>query len=80
MEDRIVEGRVSGMSVRLPTAIGEIEFDRAPERIAAVDANGGIGKIGSGFAVPGAELDDLDFVAAHGRETSPEIAGEPARL
>jgi hypothetical protein len=80
MKDRIVENRVSGMPVRLPTAVGQIEFDRAPERIAAVDTNGGIGKIWSGFAVPGAELDDLDFVAANGNEASPEIAGEPTRL
>src|SRR2546423_1188661 len=80
MQDSVVESGIDGMPVGFPTAIGEIEFDRAPERISAVDANGGIGKIRSGFAIPSAELDDFDFVARNGSEASPEIAGEPACL
>ena len=68
------------MAVRFPTPIREIELDRAADGLAAVDANRGIGKIGTGFAVPSAELDDLDLIAGDGSEAAAEITGEPARL
>ena len=80
VKDRVVKSRVGGMAVRFPTPIREIELDRAADGLAAVDANSGIGKIGTGFAVPSAELDDLDLVAGDGSEAAAEITGEPARL
>src|ERR1044072_9030334 len=68
------------MPVRFPTAIGQIELYGAADGIAPVDPNGRIGKIGTGSSVPGAELDDLDFLAGDGSKAAPEIAREPARL
>ena len=63
MKDGVVERGIGGMAVRFPTAIGQVELDRAANWFAAIDPDDGVGKIGAGFAVPGAELDDLDFVA-----------------
>ena len=80
VKNSVVERRVRGMAVRFPTPIREIELDRATNWIAAVEANRCIGKIGTGFAVPGAELDDLDFVSSDGSKAATEIAGEPTRL
>src|ERR1051326_2165869 len=80
MEDRVVEGRVRGMPVCFPAAICKIEFDSAANWVAAVDANGGVGKIGTRLAIPNAELDDLDFVAGDGSKATAEITGEPACL
>ena len=80
MKDGVVEGRIRGVAVRFPTAIRQVEFDRAADRFAAVEPDHGVGKIRTGFAVPGAELDDLDVVAGDGTKAPSEIAGEPARL
>ena len=80
VKDGVIERGIRGMAVRFPTAIGQVELDGAPKRLAAIDANRGVGKIGSGFAVPSAELNDLDLVAGYGSETPAEIAGEPAGL
>ena len=80
MEDRVIEGWVRGMTVRFPTAIGQVEFDGAADGVAAVEPDDGIGKIRTGLAVPGSELDDLNFVAGDGTKLATEIAGEPARL
>src|SRR4051812_9798141 len=68
------------MAVGFPAAIGQVEFDRAADRVPAVNANGGIGKIRAGSAVPGAELNDLNLLADDGSEMAAEITGEPARL
>ena len=80
MNDRVVKRGVGGMAVRLPISIREIELDRTADWFAAVDPDGGVRKIWTGFAVPGAELNDLDFVPGDGSEAASEIAGEPARL
>jgi len=68
------------MAMRFPTAIGQVELDRAANRFAAVDPDRRVGKIRTGFPIPGAELDDLDLVAGYRRKSSPKIAREPARL
>src|SRR3954466_11569336 len=80
MKDDAVERRVGGMAVAFPTAIGQVELDGAADRIAAVDSNRGVGKIRAGFAVPGAELDDVDLIAGDGSKAPPEITREPAGL
>ena len=68
------------MAVRFPILIGEIELDAAALDFTAADPNRRVGKIGTGFAVPRAELHDLDLLAGGGGKGSPEIAGKPARL
>ena len=61
MQDRVFERGIGRVSVRLPISIGQIELDAAGLRFAAIDADGGAVKIGTGFAIPGAELHDFDF-------------------
>ena len=73
MNDRVVEGGVSGMAVYFPVSIREVELDRTADWLAPVDANGGIGEIGTRFAVPGAELNDLDPVAGNGNEVAIDL-------
>jgi len=48
--------------------------------LAAVYANSSVTKIGPGFAVPGAELDDVDLVTGRADKIFSKIAGKPARL
>jgi len=66
--------------VCLPTAIDHIELDTAPDRIAAIYPDRSIAKIRSSFAVPRAELDDIDFVTGGADKIFAEISGEPVRL
>src|SRR2546430_715390 len=80
MKHRVIECGVRGMAVRFPTTIGQVELDGAPKRFAAIDPDRGVGKIGTGLAVPDPELDNFDLVARYRREAPAEIAGEPARL
>ena len=63
-----------------PTAINHIELDAAADWLAAVYPNRGIAKIGSGFTIPNAELNDLDLVASGCDKMFAEISGEPTRL
>src|SRR5215210_3727771 len=80
VQDRVLECRVRGVTVRFPTPIGEIKFNAAPFHFAAIDANRCAGEIGTGFPVPCSELHDLDPFSAAGTEAPPEIPREPARL
>ena len=80
MQDRVIESGVGGVSVRFPAAIGQVEFNRAANRLTGVESDDGVGKVWSGRAIPSAKLDDLNFVAGNGMELSAEIAGEPPRL
>ena len=80
VQNRVVEGGVGGVAVRFPTAIGQVELDRAADRVAGIEPDDGVGEIRSGGAIPGAELNDLDVIAGDGMELSSEIAGKPARL
>ena len=80
MQHRILEGRVGGVAVRLPTAIAQIELDAAANGFAAVQANRGFAKIRPRFTIPSSELRDLDVIAGRGMEAPPEIARKPARL
>ena len=68
------------MTMGFPTAIANVELDAAPNRPAAVYTDRRVPKVGSGFAVPGAELDDVDFLSGSGNKMFAEISGEPARL
>jgi hypothetical protein len=63
-----------------PTAIAHIQLDPAPNRLTAVYPDRSIAKIGSGFAVPRTELDDVDFVTSSADKVFAEISGEPACL
>ena len=68
------------MTVRLPISIGEIELDAAKYRFASVYANRGVAKIWSRFAVPNAELYDVDLLPGRSDKMFPEISRKPARL
>jgi hypothetical protein len=72
--------RIRRVAVRFPVAIDEINFDAAANWFTAIYPNRGIAKIRSSFAVPGAELDDIDLIAGSRNKMFPEIPGEPARL
>src|SRR5213078_907908 len=62
MEHRLFKCRISGVTVRFPTAINDIELDAAADWLAAVYPDRSVAKIGSGLAIPGAKLDDVDLV------------------
>jgi len=66
--------------MQIPVPIDQIDFDAAAQRFAAIHPNRGVAKIGAGFAVPGAKLDNVDLVAGRADEIVPEFAGEPACL
>src|ERR1041384_6339274 len=80
MQHRPVKGGVGGVAVRLPILIGEIELDVSPNDWAAIDTDGGVGKIRAGFAIPSAELHHLDRLAPRAGKRSAKVAREPARL
>ena len=80
VEHRFFERGIGRMTVRFPIAIDQIDLDATRQRLAAVDLNRGIAKIRPGFAVPGAELDDVDLVAGRGNKVTSEISRKPARL
>ncbi len=50
------------MTVYFPAVIAHIKLDAAANRIAAIDSNRSVAKIGPSFAIPGAKLDDVDLV------------------
>ena len=60
--------------------VGQIKFDAAAQRFAAIETNRGVGKIGAGLPVPNAELHDVDFIPGGRDKLASKIAGKPARL
>src|SRR5205807_3417715 len=54
--------------------------DATANRLSAVYSNCSITKIRTGFAVPGAELDNIDLVSSSADKMFAEISGEPTRL
>ena len=80
VQDRVVEGRVRGVSVRFPAAIGQVELNGAADRIARVKPDDSVGEIRTGGAIPSAKLNDLNVIAGDGTESSAEVAGKPAGL
>ena len=76
----LVKSWIGRVTVRFPTAIQKIDLDATANWITAVYPNRSIAKIRSGFAVPRAELDDIDFVSGGANEMFAEISGKPARL
>ncbi len=68
------------MAVRLPILISEIELDAPARNPAVINPDGSVGKIRTGFAVPGAELHDLDLLARRAGERSSKVSREPAGL
>ena len=57
-----------------------VELDCAAAWSAAVEADYGVGEIGSGGAVPSSELDDFNLITGDGVELSAEVTREPACL
>jgi hypothetical protein len=74
------ESRIGGVSVCFPAAIEQIDLDAAGNWFAAIYSNCSITKIRSSFAVPRAELDNVDLVSAGADKAFAEISGKPARL
>ena len=66
--------------MRFPTAIAHVELDASANRIAAIYPNCRITEIRSRLAIPGAELDNIDFVTGKTDKMFAEITCEPARL
>src|SRR5213596_3615412 len=62
VEHRLLKCRIGGVTVRFPTAVNDIDLDAAAVWLAAVYPDCGVAKIGSGLAIPGAKLDDVDLV------------------
>src|SRR5205085_10135661 len=75
-----VKGRVGRVPVRFPVLVGEIEFDAPAKNLSAIDPDGGVGKIRSGFAIPSTGLHNLDLLAGRTGERFPKVSREPARL
>ena len=80
VKDRFFERGIDGVTMQIPVPIDQIDFDAAAQRFAAIHPNRGVAKIGSGFAVPDAKLDNVDLVAGRADEILPKLAGEPACL
>src|SRR6266481_6953384 len=74
------ERRIDRVTVCFPIAIEQVDLDAAATRLAPIYANCSITKIRASLAVPGAELDDLDFVSGSTNKTFAKIPGKPARL
>src|SRR4029077_943757 len=74
------ERRIDGVPMCFPTAITQIDLYATANRLAPAYPNCSITKIRTSFAVPGAKLDDLDFVSGSAHEMFTEIASKPARL
>ena len=68
------------MTVCFPTAIEKIDLDAARNWYPAIYSNYSITKIRSGFAVPSAELDNVDFISGGADKMFAKISGKPARL
>ena len=68
------------MTMCFPIAIDNVELDAAADWLAAVYPDRGVAKIGSGLAIPGAKLDDVDLVGGGCDKMFAEISGEPTRL
>src|SRR6266536_2989189 len=71
-----VKSWVSRMTVRFPAAIQKIDLDATANWIAAVDLNRSIAKVRASFAIPRAELDDLDFISSGADEMFAEISSK----
>ena len=68
------------MPVQLPVPINQIDLDCTADDRPIFNSDGCILKIGSGFAIPEAELNDLGFFACGRLKFSTKLTGKPARL
>jgi len=62
VQHSLFECWIGGVTVYFPAVIAHIKLDAAANRIAAIDSNRSVAKIGPSFAIPGAKLDDVDLV------------------
>src|SRR5258705_5463200 len=80
VQHSLVNRRIGRVTVRFPAAIQKIDLDAPANWITAVASNRSITKVRSGFAVPCAELDDVDFISSGADEMFAEISSKPAGL
>ena len=80
VQHSLVKSWIGRVTVRFPTAIQKIDLDAPANWITGVDSNGSIAKIRPSFAIPRAELDDLDLISSGADEMFAEISGKPASL
>src|SRR6266496_2409431 len=71
-----IERRIDRVTMRFPTAIKQVDLDAATNRLVAIYPNCSVAKIRTSFTVPGAELDNLDFVSGSTDKLFAEIAGK----
>jgi hypothetical protein len=74
------ESWICRVTVCFPAAIKQIDLDAAGNWFASIYSNCSITKIRSSFAVPGAELDNVDLVSGGADKMFAEISSKPARL
>jgi len=74
------ESWIRCVPVCFPAAIEQIDLDAAANGLVVIDPNCSVTKIRSCFAVPSAELNDLDFISGGGDKMLAEISGKPACL
>ena len=79
VKDGRFEGWIGCVTVCFPAAIQQIDLDAPPNRLAAIYPNCSIPKVGTRFAVPSPELDDIDLVSGSANKMPAEIASKPAR-
>src|SRR4029077_8922852 len=63
VEHGCVEGWIDRVTMCFPAAVKQIYLDAAPNHLTVIYPNCSIAKIRTSFAVPGAELDDINFVS-----------------
>jgi hypothetical protein len=80
MQHSLVKSWIGRVTVRFPAAIQKIDFDGPANWIATIDSNGSATKVRSGFAIPRAELDDLDLISTGAGKMFAEISRKPACL
>jgi hypothetical protein len=74
------ESWICRVTVRFPAAIKQIDLDTTANWFATIYSDCSIAKIRSSFAVPSAELDNIDLNSVGTDKVFAEISSKPARL
>ena len=80
VKDGTIKSGVDTVAVQFPVPINQINLDRAANDGSIFDSDSCILEIGSGFAIPKAELNDFGSFAGRRLKFSTKLAGKPACL